>query len=58
MRNTFASLTVASKLDVQSDKERLRIILGDRGADSPCCGCLWLGMQKRRSEFTKLNGRS
>lgn len=28
MRNTFTNLTVTSKLDSQSDKERLRIVSG------------------------------
>lgn len=32
MRNTFASLSVTSKLDSQSDKERLRIVLGEEGS--------------------------
>lgn len=32
MRNTFTSLSVTSKLDSQSDKERLRIVLGGKGS--------------------------
>lgn len=39
MRNTFTSLAVTSKLDSQSDKERLRNCFGGRGADDPC---LWV----------------
>lgn len=32
MRNAFASLTVTSKLDSQSDTERLRTVSGGQGS--------------------------
>jgi hypothetical protein len=47
MRNTFTSLSVTSKLDSQSDKERLRIVLGGKGSGQ---SLLWVSVDWNAKE--------